>query len=620
MSNRSRIRTGALFALLLCLSLASQAQAAQVTGIADENLDEWSPAAWAAFDATGVKQVRHTVAWNVADGNHQGELNEAASWISQAEAHGLSVLISFRVNWGENVPPPTSVNYRGAVYKFRQNFPQITQYTAWNEPNHKYSFVPNANTNGNPTLAAQYWVALNAICHSGSFSTNCTVIGGDFLEPKLEDASNFVAYVNNYKAWIAEAGSARPSAWAIHPYTAAETGNWQVFNAYFKPLTENKSVWFTEVGGMVCKNGTGYTGDGTKSGALAFADGAAANLVNHSDGTVARTYYYSLGSANDGEASCPGFDSTLLGAGGVPRPAYKTVFPGAPKPTVQTTEASGAHGTQATLNGTVDPRGLRTSYRFEYGTTAGYGSSTGWSDAGYAPGAVGKSATVNGLQPGTTYHYRIVASNVMGTEYGGDVAFTLRDVASDVNGDGKSDLVECDNSQYLAATSNGSALNAPTSWSTWGCGPLARLGDFNGDGKDDLLVPAGGTSWAVGDSRGNEFGGSIWSTSITNSPTWMGVGDFNGDGKDDFATCLNNEYKVNLGGNSSFQTGTTVWSTWGCGPLARVGDFNGDGKDDLAVPGANNSWAVALSSGTGFNGAGTQTWLWGFTNQPAWVG
>jgi hypothetical protein len=75
--------------------------------------------------------------------------------------------------------------------------------------------------------------------------------------------------------------------------------------------------------------------------------------------------------------------------------------------------------TTATLAGTVAGRGLPTSYRFEYGPTAAYGSSTPALGAG--SGAV--SAPVTGLLAGTAYHFRIVAQNGAGTTVGRDSTF-----------------------------------------------------------------------------------------------------------------------------------------------------------------------------------------------------
>lgn len=80
----------------------------------------------------------------------------------------------------------------------------------------------------------------------------------------------------------------------------------------------------------------------------------------------------------------------------------------------------------ATLSGTVNPAGeALTECRFEYGTSEAYGSSVPCSTlpgAGTTPVPV--SATVSGLTPGTTYHFRLVATEVGGTGSGADATFT----------------------------------------------------------------------------------------------------------------------------------------------------------------------------------------------------
>jgi subtilisin family serine protease len=78
----------------------------------------------------------------------------------------------------------------------------------------------------------------------------------------------------------------------------------------------------------------------------------------------------------------------------------------------------------ATLNGTVDPRGVATTYRFDYGTTTAYGQSTPVANAAPGSGEVGVSAELTGLTPGTTYHYRLVAMSADGTTVGGDGQLT----------------------------------------------------------------------------------------------------------------------------------------------------------------------------------------------------
>jgi hypothetical protein len=65
-----------------------------------------------------------------------------------------------------------------------------------------------------------------------------------------------------------------------------------------------------------------------------------------------------------------------------------------------------------------------TSYHFEFGPTPAYGSSTPSQDAGAGNSAATVSATVSDLAPGTTYHYRLVASNGDGTSVGADRTFS----------------------------------------------------------------------------------------------------------------------------------------------------------------------------------------------------
>jgi len=76
------------------------------------------------------------------------------------------------------------------------------------------------------------------------------------------------------------------------------------------------------------------------------------------------------------------------------------------------------------LLGTVNPRGGTSFARFDYGLTNTYGSSTVAKGIGNGSDAVTVLGSVTGLLPGRTYHYRIVASNSLGTTNGGDQTFT----------------------------------------------------------------------------------------------------------------------------------------------------------------------------------------------------
>src|SRR5262249_33001707 len=86
-----------------------------------------------------------------------------------------------------------------------------------------------------------------------------------------------------------------------------------------------------------------------------------------------------------------------------------------PPPAVTTGSASGLTRPTATVAGTVNPGGAQASYRVEYGPDTGYGNATSWVLLGSANGALQVSAPLTGLAPGTTYHYRVVATSVNGT-------------------------------------------------------------------------------------------------------------------------------------------------------------------------------------------------------------
>jgi hypothetical protein len=107
--------------------------------------------------------------------------------------------------------------------------------------------------------------------------------------------------------------------------------------------------------------------------------------------------------------------------------AYEQVVP----PAVETGAAGSVTTSGAVLTGTAqsgDAAGAGAS--FEIGTTTSYGRVV-------AAGAVGRSATpesfsatVDGLAPGTTYHYRALATNSAGAGAGADRTFTTASAAA----------------------------------------------------------------------------------------------------------------------------------------------------------------------------------------------
>lgn len=106
---------------------------------------------------------------------------------------------------------------------------------------------------------------------------------------------------------------------------------------------------------------------------------------------------------------------------------------GEPEPPEATTGvASSVTSTGATLNGTVDPNGEATDYYFEYGKTESYGTKipvTEDGEAGEGTTPVAVDEVVTGLDPNTTYHFRLVAVNAKGTDNGSDQTFKTAEEA-----------------------------------------------------------------------------------------------------------------------------------------------------------------------------------------------
>jgi plastocyanin len=92
-------------------------------------------------------------------------------------------------------------------------------------------------------------------------------------------------------------------------------------------------------------------------------------------------------------------------------------------PVVTTNPATNVATSSATLNGSLDPHGLATTVRFQYGTTTSYGHTTAMqSQTGNTYRNI--AANISGLTTHTNYHFRIVATNSAGTRMGGDRTFT----------------------------------------------------------------------------------------------------------------------------------------------------------------------------------------------------
>jgi hypothetical protein len=95
-------------------------------------------------------------------------------------------------------------------------------------------------------------------------------------------------------------------------------------------------------------------------------------------------------------------------------------------PSLNSESSSGVTQTSAILNALINPNNESTTYRFEYGSNPAYSTTVPIPDGvvGSGYGGAGVGQPITGLEPGATYHYRVVAENKAGKTEGPDRTFT----------------------------------------------------------------------------------------------------------------------------------------------------------------------------------------------------
>jgi hypothetical protein len=269
------------------------------------------------------------------------------------------------------------------------------------------------------------------------------------------------------------------------------------------------------------------------------------------------------------------------------------------KPVVSTGLASSVTSSSATLNGIVNPNGLSTTYIFQWGRTTSYGYSTAVTSAGSGTGNVAASAGITGLSSNAVYHYRLVATNSVGTTYGADQSFTttLNQTNSttqssqvDFNSDGKTDILwRHKQSGQIAVwymngiTPTGSVVVADFPDMNW---EIVGTGNFNSDGKTDILWRHKQSGQiAVWYMNGITPTGSVVVADFPDM-NWeiVGTGNFNSDGKTDILWRHKQSGQIAVWiMNGITRTSSVVVAdfpdlNW---EIIGTGDFNSDGKTDI---------------------------------------
>ena len=206
---------------------------------------------------------------------------------------------------------------------------------------------------------------------------------------------------------------------------------------------------------------------------------------------------------------------------------------------------------------------------------------------------------VEGFFPVTTGRYAVRIRHRAETVAAAPAQASAR--LHDFNGDGRADVLlrRTDNGRWTYYPMNGRRVLAgrggvPLSNNlAWG---VAGIGDFNGDRRGDVLLRHANTGrWTYYPMSGRRVLSGRGSASLTSNRAWAvaGIGDFNGDGRDDVLMRrmdngrwtyypLSGRRALSGRGGVSL-TSNLAWA------VAGIGDFNGDGRDDVLLRHANTS-------------------------------
>jgi hypothetical protein len=147
------------------------------------------------------------------------------------------------------------------------------------------------------------------------------------------------------------------------------------------------------------------------------------------------------------------------------------------------------------MHGAVDPNGQATNYYFQYGKTDSYDAQTPLVPVGNGTMELAVSQTITGLEPATTYHFRIVASSPGGIADGADHTFTTPKVPLSLQIAGVPNPLPFGAPLLVEGTlsGTGSANHAVVLQSK----PFPYLAGFKTVGNPELTSATGGFSFPV---------------------------------------------------------------------------------------------------------------------------
>jgi hypothetical protein len=297
------MRRTALLAVLAVVASAAlaapHAGAAVTVGIADQKTSMFGDTRFAEL---GIRNARLQIGWDVM--SHPDQLAQLDLWLAAANAAGVQPLISYGHSRSERrlLPSPSRLKYE--FRRFRERYPWVTTFAAWNEANHC-----GEPTCHRPRLVGAYWKSMTRECAS------CTILGAELL-----DMPNMVSWVREFRRYVGR----EPAVWGLHNYVDANRFRTSGTRRLLRAVRGD--VWLTEVGGLVYRRNRPKTGDSQVRlrESPSHAARATAWLVERLlpiSRRLERVYFYHW----DASTLRDSWDSALITPGGRSRPAMKVL-------------------------------------------------------------------------------------------------------------------------------------------------------------------------------------------------------------------------------------------------------------------------------------------------------
>jgi hypothetical protein len=264
-------------------------QSRPIVGIGDQQAAMFTDP---RFRKLGIEHVRLVVSYDAVDVDFERDLTD--TWLKKAQQAGVEPFITFGHSRVHPEKLPSAAEFRRAFRAFRERYPNVRVYAAWNEINHA-----SQPTHDRPERAADYYNVVKSACDG------CTVLAGDVL-----DQPGVTRYVKRYRRHL----DGTPSIWGLHNYADANRFRDSGLRELLR--TVKGDVWLTETGGIV-RFGRGFPQDEQRAArAVKFVLALAKKKPR-----VQRVYLYNwTGTPPDDR-----FDAGLIAPDGSARPAYEVL-------------------------------------------------------------------------------------------------------------------------------------------------------------------------------------------------------------------------------------------------------------------------------------------------------